>query len=71
MKYKIGDKVTSKYIANNAVGEVTQAHYSSWSGKSNYYLKVLVGETTYSYHLMEEDLELVEAPAQDYLDLFI
>jgi len=71
MKYKIGDIVTCKYLVDGVVGRITQTHYSSWSRKSDYFLTVEHMGNTLSLNYYEEDLELVEAPAQDYLDLFI
>lgn len=71
MKYKIGDLVTSPYFVVEAVGVITQTHFSSWSNRSDYWITIEHEGNTYSRNLYEEDLELVEAPAQDYLDLFI
>jgi hypothetical protein len=71
MKYKIGDIVTCKYFVEGVVGVITSIHYSSWSGKTDYTVKVENGEDTFSLPFYEEDLELVEAPTAAYMDLFI
>lgn len=74
MKYKIGDKVTSKrFLHPGVVGEITSTFVGSWDGRVNYSLSVIEGMVNYAYHLYEEELELLtpEVPAQGYLDLFM
>lgn len=69
MRFEIGDKVTCKHFTYGKVGTITEAHPRTGGYKSNYYRVEAEGEGNYHYY--EEDLELVEAPAQGYLDLFI
>lgn len=71
MKYKLGDLVTCKYLAAGLVGRITQTHYSSWSGRSDYMIVVEHMGNTFSHNYYEEDLELVEVPAAGYMELFI
>lgn len=68
MKYKIGDTVTSHHHPLE-LGRVVACHYSSWSGRVDYRVEIEAAGFVRSYY--EEDLELVEAPAQSYLDLFM
>lgn len=69
MKYREGDKVTTKYYPGE-VAIIKSGQYSDWSGKSMYWVTFNNFRNCRYY---EEDLELLtpSAPAQDYLDLFM
>lgn len=68
MKFKVGDQVTSPCFISGELGTITEVLYDDIIHENFYRVET---EECYWLGLYEEDLELVEAPAQAYLDLFI